>query len=63
MEQSIPEVVGVVDESGTVVCAYRKDENKDALWRAVVSVSSVGVVNRWQLTKGIVLYYSPERKQ
>lgn len=38
MERPIPKVVGVVDESGTVVCAYRKDENKDGSWRAVVSV-------------------------
>ncbi|KAK8086791.1 hypothetical protein PG994_001765 [Apiospora phragmitis] len=35
MERSIPKVIGVVDESGTVVCAYRKDENKDKTWRAV----------------------------
>ncbi|KAK6824979.1 hypothetical protein PG987_012473 [Apiospora arundinis] len=35
MERPISKVVGVVDESGAVVCAYRKDENKDESWRAV----------------------------
>ncbi|KAK8094318.1 hypothetical protein PG997_001003 [Apiospora hydei] len=41
MERSGLKVVGVVDESGHVVCAYRKDENKDDSWRAVPQKKTV----------------------
>lgn len=59
MERPISKVVGVVDESGAVVCAYRKDENKDESWRAVVSILEVHppCLTRWSAMATDQIYF------